>query len=88
MMNIETRNIILNCLGEFPNKVDLNIKILNIEKFESFERLLIEYNVERNERVKTYLLIPNDRNRLLPAILAIHQHHSNWKEGRSKTLSD
>ena len=86
MMNRETRNKILNCLGEFPNKVDLNIKILNIEKFESFERLLIEYNVERNERVKTYLLIPNDRNRLLPAILAIHQHHSNWKVGKSEVV--
>ena len=55
MMNIEIRNEILNCLGKFPNKVDLDIRILSSEKFDSYERLLIEYNVEKNERVKTYL---------------------------------
>ena len=46
------RERILECLGTFPKKVDLNlVELESIEKGNYFQKL-IEYNVEENERLK------------------------------------
>ena len=79
------RDNILECLGIFPEKVELNIKeIENVDK-STYIQKLIEYNVEKNERVKSYLLIPKNIKKA-PGILAIHQHHGNWDIGKSEVV--
>lgn len=79
------RERILECLGTFPKKVDLNlVELESIEKGNYFQKL-IEYNVEENERVKSYLLIPKGTNKA-PGILAVHQHNNNWDVGKSEVI--
>lgn len=79
------RDRILECLGTFPKKVDLNlIELESVEKDNYFQKL-IEYNVEENERVKSYLLIPKEIIKA-PGILAVHQHHSDWDVGKSEVV--
>lgn len=79
------RDNILECLGIFPEKVELNIEeIENVDK-STYIQKLIEYNVEKNERVKSYLLIPKNIKKA-PGILAIHQHHGNWDVGKSEVV--
>lgn len=79
------REKILECLGTFPMKTDLNvIELESIDK-KSYIQKLIEYNVEEDERVKSYLLIPKEIKKA-PGILAIHQHHGNWDVGKSEVV--
>ena len=79
------REKILECLGTFPEKTNLNlIELESIDK-ESYIQKLIEYNVEEDERVKSYLLIPKEVKKA-PGILAIHQHHGNWDVGKSEVV--
>ena len=79
------RERILECLGTFPKKVDLNlVELESIEKGNYFQKL-IEYNVEENERVKSYLLIPKGTNKA-PGILAVHQHNNDWDVGKSEVV--
>ena len=79
------RDKILECLGVFENKTDLNLVELSSEEFDGYTRKLIEYNVSEEEKVKSYLLVPNIDKRM-PAILAIHQHHGEWHVGKSEVV--
>lgn len=79
------RDNILKCLGIFPEKAKLNIKEIEIVDKSTYIQKLIEYNVEKNERVKSYLLIPKNIKKV-PGILAIHQHHGNWDIGKSEVI--
>lgn len=80
------RECILQCLGAFPQKTDLNLKVIGTEQCDSYTRYLIEYNVEKDERVQSYLLVPNGLKAKNPAILAIHQHAGNWEVGKSEVV--
>ena len=79
------REKILECLGTFPVHTDLKLTELESIDKESYVQKLIEYNVENNERVKSYLLIPKEIKKA-PGILAIHQHHGNWNVGKSEVV--
>lgn len=79
------RDNILKCLGIFPEKAELNIKEIETVDKSTYIQKLIEYNVEKNERVKSYLLIPKNIKKA-PSILAIHQHHGNWDIGKSEVV--
>ena len=47
------RNDILKCLGTFPKKVNLDMREISSEDMGSYERKLIEYNVEKcNENIR------------------------------------
>ena len=92
------RNDILKCLGNFPKKVNLDMKEISSEDMGDYERKLIEYNVEKCnenirvqnkdiiEKVQAYLLVPKNIKEKVPGILAIHQHHSNWQIGKSEVV--
>ncbi len=80
------RDYILQCLGKFPQKVPLNLKFIEKEDYKDYELQLIEYNVEENEKVQSYLLIPKNNLKKNPAILAIHQHAGNWDIGKSEVV--
>jgi dienelactone hydrolase len=78
---------ILECLGIFPKKAkELNIEIVEEKQEKDYVRQLIAYNVEENERVQSYLLIPNNMTGKTPAILAIHQHAGKWHLGKSEVV--
>ena len=79
------RDNILKFLGIFPEKAELNIKEIETVDKSTYIQKLIEYNVEKNERVKSYLLIPKNIKKA-PGILAIHQHHGNWDIGKSEVV--
>ena len=79
------RDNILKCLGIFPEKAELNIKEIETVDKSTYIQKLIEYNVEKNERVKSYLLIPKNIKKA-PGILAIHQRHGNWDIGKSEVV--
>lgn len=79
------RDNILKCLGIFPEKAELNIKEIETVDKSTYIQKLIEYNIEKNERVKSYLLIPKNIKKA-PGILAIHQHHGNWDVGKSEVV--
>lgn len=80
------RENILDCLGEFPNKVELNLETLKEIDCGDYFRKTIEYNVEENERVRSYLLVPKILKQKNPAMLAIHQHASQWHIGKSEVV--
>ena len=78
------RNDILQSLGKFPKKCDLNLKVIkSIEKPNYFIKK-ISYNVESDERVKALLLIPKNITKKVPGILALHQHACEYNLGKSE----
>lgn len=84
---IVMREKVMECLGKFPNKVNLELDIIKTENFDTYKRIIIEYNVEKDERVRSYLLVPNSYSgKAMPAVLAIHQHHGNWEVGKSEVV--
>ena len=77
---------ILKLLGKFPKKVNPKPKItLSLDKGEYFLKT-IEYNVEKNERVKAFLLVPKKISKKNPGILALHQHACEYDFGKSETV--
>lgn len=81
------REEILKCLGSFPERPD-NLDIVILEELDKIDYIqqLIEYTVQENERVMSYLLIPKDVKDNIPAILAIHQHAEQWHIGKSEVV--
>jgi len=46
------RNDILKCLGDFPERVDLDIREIASKDMGDYERKLLEYTVEKcNEKI-------------------------------------
>lgn len=76
---------ILKCLGKFPEKTSLEVKEINKIDYGDYNEILLEYNVEIGERVRSYILIPKKEG-IKPAIVAIHQHASNWDIGKSEVV--
>lgn len=71
-------------IGKFPVKCEANIQFVSAENCGSFVRHLIEYNVESNERVRAYLLVPNQKISKLPAVVCHHQHAGEFYLGKSE----
>ena len=80
------REKILSCLGKFPEKVAPNVAVLSETDAGSYVRQYIEYNVEANERIRAYLLVPKNCESSNPAILAIHQHAGKWALGKKEVV--
>lgn len=64
---------------------ELNLNVLKEEEFDQYSRKLIEYTVRLNEKVQAYLLIPKNKNKSKPGILAIHANKKleDYKYGKS-----
>jgi pimeloyl-ACP methyl ester carboxylesterase len=63
-------------MGPLPDRsqiVPLDVKVLGEEKLEKLTRIKLTYAAERDDRVPAYLLVPNERNGKLPAVLCLHQ---------------
>jgi dienelactone hydrolase len=73
-------------LGLFPAKVELAPTVVQTEDCGSYRRLKVEYSVERDERVRAYLLVPKVINRTASAIYCHHQHAGDYTLGKSEVV--
>jgi dienelactone hydrolase len=68
-------------LGPFPERVPLNIEVLGEENCDGFTRQLIAWDNDAAERVRGYLLRPNQPGTKFPALMAFHGH-IRWDLGK------
>lgn len=80
------REQILSCLGRFPEKMPLQLRTLSETDAGDHLRRLVEYCVEKDERIRAFLLIPKHAPAKSPAVLAIHQHAGKWALGKSEVV--
>lgn len=78
------REKVLECLGEFPQKVDIRPEIISSEDKGSHILQLVSYAVEEGERINAYLLLPKKLKDKNPAIIAAHQHNGEFFLGKSE----
>ena len=80
------RETVLQAIGDFPQKPDLNIEIERIEEKDGYTLQTVKYNVEKSERIKAYLLIPKNLKEKNPAIIGLHQHNLEYNLGKSEVI--
>lgn len=73
-------------LGPFPHKVPLKSKTISKDDCEDYIREKVEYSVERDERVRAYLLTPKKIRKRKCVIYCHHQHASNFQLGKSEVV--
>lgn len=78
------RDDILRCLGRFPEKCDLNPEVIEHTDYGTHVLQLVAYNVEENDRITAYLLLPRNIKDKNPTILASHQHAGEYHLGKSE----
>lgn len=79
------RQKVMECLGDFPKKAVLNSEIAEQHDCGTHFRYLVRYNVEPDERISAYLLVPKNLKERNPAIIASHQHNAEFHVGKSET---
>lgn len=68
------RRVIRRSIGAPPGSPPPpDLKIIDTEPLEKYERRLVEYAVAPGERVRAYLCVPNGAPRPIPGILVLHQ---------------
>lgn len=77
---------LLNLLGPLPAKCALDALMLESIDCGSYIREKIEYSVEKDDRVRAYILIPKNRIGKIPAIFCHHQHAGNFVIGKSEVV--
>lgn len=78
------RDTVLECLGEFPQNCAVKTEVVHsIDKGTHIQQR-IRYNVEKNERVEAYILLPKNLETKNPAIIATHQHGDEFYIGKSE----
>lgn len=85
--NVARENI-LACLGQFPERVPLELVYGATYDIGDHTRTAISYMVEANERVPAWLLTPKGPapEQGWPAILAIHQHAGQFDLGKAEPV--
>lgn len=71
-------------LGDKPSiNVALDSKTISVEDMGTYTRNKVSYKVDQNEYVTAYLLVPKERKKLTPAVLALHQTS---KDGKNEVV--
>ena len=70
----QARDRLATAIGALPDPVPLNVEVLDSVDCGSYRRDHIVYDTERWMSVPAYLLVPHERTRPGPAILAQHGH--------------
>jgi len=86
MLEIMDRDDLKRLLGPFPVRCPLDAVLLETADCGLYVRETIEYAVETDERVKSFLLVPKHINRSVPAVFAHHQHASQFHLGKSEVV--
>ena len=64
----------------------VNGKILKIKNYKNYTLEIIEYNVEKKERIKSFLLKPKKLKKKTPVIICHHQHASRYNRAKSEIV--
>ena len=86
MLEIMDCDDLKRLLGPFPVRCPLDAVLLEAADCGRYMRETIEYAVEADERVRSFLLVPKNINRSVPAIFAHHQHASQFHLGKSEVV--
>lgn len=83
---------LINVLGKMPEDIPLSLDTIESVAIKNGKRLLISYLAEPydtifntpEDRVEAYLFVPDNKKKLLPAIVAIHQDGANSHIGKKE----
>lgn len=78
------RSKVLECLGNFPDRVELKPEVLESTDKATHILQRVRYSVEPGERINAYLLLPRNLKDRNPAIIASHQHAGEYYLGKSE----
>ena len=81
-----TRGKFLRILGPKTRIPKPNGKVKKIISFKTYTQETVEYNVSKNERVKSFLLKPKNIKTKLPVIICHHQHASKYNRAKSEMV--
>ena len=72
-------------LGGFVNP---DVKVLESEQRDGYQCQLVEYNVEKGERVQAYLLVPDriEKGEKRPGLVLLHDHGARFDIGKEKLV--
>ncbi len=76
------REEIASFLGFSPSSVASDVRVLSSIEEDGVERKLVQYISRDGEEIQAFLLVPNGP--LQGAVLALHQHNSQWEIGKSE----
>jgi dienelactone hydrolase len=77
---------ILNLLGPFPEKSELNPVVIEQIDCGKYVREKVEYNTEANDRISAYVCVPKNLVNKAPAIFCHHQHNGEYLLGKSEVV--
>ena len=87
---MQFRYILLAFLLLFSISVDAvrpRMSVISSRKRDGYECRLIEFNTDRNERIRAYLLVPDSSClRKRPAVLMLHDHGARFDIGKEKLV--
>lgn len=73
-------------LGPFPDKADLEAKIIEEVDCGVYTRQKVSYRVESDERINAYVCIPKNLSDRIPAVFCYHQHNGEFELGKSEVV--
>ena len=76
----------IKLLGPITKKVKPKGKIISRKVFKNYIQEKIEYFVEKNEKIKAFLLIPKNLEKKAPLIICHHQHASKYIRAKSEMV--
>lgn len=79
-----TPDILRSLLGPFPESGPLRAEILETEDLGDLRREKVRYQVEPDEWVSAYVMVPVARAAPGPAVLCLHQHAGQFHLGKSE----
>lgn len=64
------------------------MKVLQVEQRQGYECSYIEFSVEKSERIRAYLLVPDKASRTerCPAVVMLHDHGARFDIGKEKLV--
>ncbi|NLM11268.1 MAG: prolyl oligopeptidase family serine peptidase [Clostridiaceae bacterium] len=83
-INMGFKEEVLKCLGTFPEPCELNARVVSTKELDTHVLQLVQYNVEKDDRISAWLLIPKNIKGKAPAIIASHQHAGEFYLGKSE----
>lgn len=84
--NFMDKKTFLGLLGPFPAKCGLNPSTIERVDCGNFIREKVLYNVEPDEQISAFVLIPKTIKTGAPAVVCYHQHASDYSMGKSEVV--
>jgi len=78
------RERVLGCIGKMPDFSDLNPEITSSVDKGDYSLVTVNYNVEDDDRVESYLLVPKNIKGKTAGIIASHGHGGKYYVGKSQ----